>query len=314
MVSEIQLEKEAKPLSAMELTEAIGDRDIRIKGFETHSKASESYVLLAIRGKEWQVPYFYRRTNLFIDSTQKLVDYIKERKPFLNAKSVKKFQSRMQKGIEELFGAKSTVTLPGFKKLLAKCGNWVLNTELFPPPNPQRRIQDLKEKGFTISTKSEGKKTYHMLLPFDIVKAPTYETFSSKTRKSIFAALDGMDAYNNKSAGRSVLPDHKFPEIRWDKDTPVSNEELTEDEMRQKFQLVPEAINQQKREVCRKCFQMGHRGTFFGIDFFYSGDGDWPANVAKNGKEAESGCVGCFWYDMAAWRTALNDLIKKRKK
>lgn len=151
-----------------------------------------------------------------------------------------------------------------------------------------------------------------MLLPFDIVKAPTYEKLPTKVRKAIFAALDGKDAYNDKPVDRSALPDHKFPEIRWTADTAESNNGLSEDEMRDKFQLVPESVNQAKREVCRACFQSGNRGTFAGIDFFYKGDRKWPSGTPTRGKAAEPGCVGCFWYDMAAWRKALNELIRNK--
>ena len=218
----------------------------------------------------------------------------------------------MKSQLGVLFGAQSTVTLPIFKKLLARCGEWVWNKE-FTSSNPQRRIQDLKEMGFTLVTKMEEKKTYHMLLPFDIVKAPTYETIPAKVRKAIFSALDNIDAYNDKPVDRSALPDHKFPEIRWKADTPESNDNLNEDEMREKFQLVPEFVNQAKREVCRKCFQTGRRGKFSGIDFFYKGDELWPKEVPQMGKDAEIGCIGCFWYDMMAWRKALNKLVKEQK-
>ena len=163
-------------------------------------------------------------------------------------------------------------------------------------------------------TKIEDKVTYHMLMPFDIVKAPTYETMPPKVRKAIFEALNKVDAYTNKQAEQSALPDHKFPEIRWTSETAVSNERLTAEEMRNKFQLVPERINQTKREVCRKCFQTGCRGTLLGINFFYKGNSEWPSNVPKMGSDAEVGCVGCFWYDMAEWRKALNKIIGKNKK
>lgn len=98
-----------------------------------------------------------------------------------------------------------------------------MSNKAFNSTNTQRRIQDLKENGFTLSTKIEDKITYHMLMPFDIVKAPTYETIPPKVRKAIFEALGKIDAYTNKLAERSTLPDHKFPEIRWNSETAPSN-------------------------------------------------------------------------------------------
>ena len=325
MTTETLLNNGTERLTAEELTMMVGDRDINVCGFWTHTKASESYVIVSVKNgsalKEWYVPYVYRRTNTSIDTKQQLAEYIKFRKPLLTSRCVDDFKRTTKRHIGKLFGAQSTVTLPIFKKLLKNCGEWVWNNELptsnpkrRKSSNPQRRIQALKELGFTIATKMEDQNTYHMLLPFDIVKAPTYETIPTKTRKAIFAALSGLDAYRGKTVDRSALPDHKFPEIRWTTETPESNENLTEEEMRAKFQLVQESVNQAKREVCRGCFQTGVRGKFAGIDFFYEGGERWPTDIPTTGKEAEEGCVGCFWYDMTAWRVALNKFIKENKR
>ncbi len=78
-----------------------------------------------------------------------------------------------------------------------------------------------------------------------------------------------------------------------------------------KFQIVPESVNQMKREVCRKCFKSGFRGKLNGINFFYAGGPTWDKSVPKVGKMAEKGCVGCFWYDMLAWRKTLNERLEQ---
>ena len=319
MTTETLLNNRTERLTAEELTMMVGDRDIRISGFWIHTKATESYVLVSVREdsswKEWYVPFVYRRTNTFIDSKRDLAEYVKSRKTLLTSRRVAAFKQTMKRQMGKLFGAQSTVTLPIFRKLLKNCGEWVWNKEkeFITSSNPQRRIQVLKESGFTLATKMEDKKTYHMLLPFDVVKAPTYETIPTKIKKAIFSALGRIDAYRGKPVDRSALPDHKFPETRWTTETPESNENLTEAEMRAKFQLVQESVNQAKREVCRGCFQTGLRGKFAGIDFFYKGGERWPSDIPPRGKEAEAGCVGCFWYDMAAWRKALNKFIKENK-
>ena len=307
MDKEIWLNQETEKLTAEELTMLVGDADIKVIGFSTHRKASEAYVIISAKDgnvwNEWYIPYEYRRTNTFIDSAADLAQYIISKKEFLSAVNIENYKKALKRQTSNLFGKRAKVTSGIFKKLLNDCGKWVC-TNLFKNNNPQRRIQDIKERGFTLSTKIERKMTYHMLLPFDIVKAPTYETIPEKVRDAIFKALGNFDAYGNKPVGRSALPDHKFPEPRWAAGTAESNEGLTEEEMRKKFQLIPENANQTKREVC---------GTFAGIEFFYKGDANWPANIPKTGKVAEAGCVGCFWYDMTAWRTALNQLIKGAK-
>lgn len=109
------------------------------------------------------------------------------------------------------------------------------------------------------------------------------------------------------------MPDHKFPEIRWEAGVEESNEGLSALDMQIKFQLVPEWVNQAKREVCRKCFQTGIRGKLNGIDYYYHGDEKWPSNAPTTGVAAKAGCVGCFWYDMMKWRENLNKLISVHK-
>ena len=309
---EVLLENGTKSVSKEEVTFAISDGQTSVRGFYVHSKASEKYVVVSFgvgnHPKEWVIPYQYRRTNLFIDDLPSLVKLIKDSKPMLNSDGVASFK-RMISGKEtEYFGAGATVTIPIFQLLLMNCGEWVWNKN-FHNENPQRRVQDIKETGFTIATKFEGRTTYHMLLPFPQVKSFSYETIPSAIRKKIFAAHNGINAYTAEPASTSCLPDHKFPEIRWDKDTPVSNEDLSHQEMIDKFQIVPESINQAKREVCRKCFQSGIRGKLNGINFFYKGTGQWDASIPRIGKQAEDGCVGCFWYDMLAWRKALHERI-----
>ena len=295
------------------ITAHIDDSQISVIGFAEHSKASEKYVVaeysFGVAKKVWYVPYYYRRTNLFIDTEEELVELLKDSKQYLCPETIRQYKSTITKELPNLFGAGSDVTRPIFEMLLENCGEWVCNMD-FNNVNSQRRIQDIKEMGFTLATKWEGRKTFHLLLPFPQQVAPTYETIPTPIRKRIIQALNNIDAFSGKQASISILPDHKFSEIRWDKNTPVSNDNLSEREMREKFQLVPERINQMKREVCRKCFHTGDRGKLNEIDFFYAGNAKWDSRIPKVGKEAEAGCVGCFWYDMTAWRNALNQFIR----
>lgn len=308
----VELENGTKKEDVVSITAAINDSDIRVTGFCAHTKASEKYVVATFnmdgRKRIWVIPYQYRRTDTFIDTKQEMVSLLRECKPKFAARHIDAFKHQMKARLSELFGENAVVTRPIFEMLLGNCGNWILNKN-FDNSNSQRRIQDIKETGFTIATKLEGRKTFHMLLPFPPVKSATYETIPLTVRKRIFKVHGGINAYTGELATLSCLPDHKFPEIRWDKDTPASNENLTHEEMREKFQIVPENINQMKREMCRKCFQYNKRGMLNGIKFFYAGNENWDSSIPKRGKKAESGCVGCFWYDMLAWRKALNQKL-----
>ena len=310
----VALEDGTKMVSAESLTAAVGDPDIRVIGFCANTKASELFAVVSYAdGKDaptWYVPYQYRRTDVFVDSVDEMVSFLKAAKNRLNRKYVIAYKERMGKAIYEHFGKGASVTVPIFKKLLDKCGAWVWNKD-FDNENPQRRIQDIKESGFTIATRFYERRTYHMLLPFDPVRTATYETIPSAVRRMIFKVHEGINSYTGEPASISCLPDHKFPELRWDKHTPESNRNLSEQEMREKFQVIPENINQMKRETCRKCFKSGVRGKLNGINFFYAGGPTWDKSVPKVGKSAERGCVGCFWYDMLAWRAALNKALEK---
>lgn len=88
---------------------------------------------------------------------------------------------------------------------------------------------------------------------------------------------------------------------------------MTDQEIRDKFQLLSNQRNQQKREVCRNCFQTGKRGTIYGIDYFYKGTDTWDSTIPQKGKAAEQGCIGCPWYDIDRWRQELNSLIKIKR-
>lgn len=117
-----------------------------------------------------------------------------------------------------------------------------------------------------------------------------------------------------KTGSGNLLPDHKFSEIRWDKDTKdVNADDMTDEEIKAKFQLLSNQRNEQKREACRRCVLSGKRQCPFGIKYFYKGDEDWDPNIPQKGKEAEAGCVGCGWYDIEKWRQKLNKQLEEDK-
>ena len=138
-----------------------------------------------------------------------------------------------------------------------------------------------------------------------------YEVWTPKLRARILKVLRNYDAFEGKQITRHLLPDHKFPEIRWDSETREENPDyMTDVVIRKKFQLLSNQRNQEKREVCRRCYQDGARGTPFGINFFYEGGPTGPNGIPCRGRAAEQGCIGCGWYDLQAWRDALNKSFK----
>jgi len=201
---------------------------------------------------------------------------------------------------------------------LAKDFNWCCVSCTLPRnPNWARRIQAIKGFGYTLATNTKRRcetcrknKTHIILLPLKRGGITGYETWTPKLRSRIVDLLGSFDAFEAKKK-EGLLIDHKFPEIRWDANTKRDSlEGITDNQIRQDFQLLSNQRNQQKREVCRNCFQTGERGVIYGIPFFYEGKDTWDPSVPATGKAAEKGCIGCGWYDINTWRSELNKRLK----
>lgn len=288
-------------------------------GREVNTKASEEYVHVVFNYPDanfkWDgwVPVEYRRTGLSIsrDDTDGLFDYLNgiyaQMHPS-NYTSWKREQDRYWRT------TRSRETKDIFY-ILAD-GVWHCRNCEITNPNFARRIQDLKEFGYTIATHinyhcpvcGNNRSTRLILLPIKRVELAGngYETWSPALRSRIIRVLGGVDVYED-APSRSCLPDHKFSEIRWGDDTKAENPaDMTDDEIKNKFQLLSNQRNQQKREVCRNCYQTGQRGTIYGIPFYYQGGPQWDAEIPIRGKAAERGCIGCPWYDIERWRKELS--------
>lgn len=296
------------------LKSCLSKTDIEVLEIEEHSKASENYVAIVFHDKptkyKWSglIPYYYRRTGLFIETEKELADYLQKIKSYFKKAAIRKWIANEKKLWKKEFKGK-TVTKPFFDEL-AKL-KW---TSKFPPnDNPQRRIQDIKELGYTMSTRRNGRKTERLLVPIPRGAKTGYETFTEAFKQKAIEVLEYLNSYELNSANKAgLLPDHKFPEIRWDEKTREENpDEMSDDEIKNKFQLLDNQRNQQKREVCRKCFQTGKRGILFGIKFFHKGDENWSTDIPKVGKNAEKGCHGCGWYDIQKWREELNKIVNE---
>lgn len=287
-----------------------------------HAKASERYVDVVFQypdtGDSWEgsVPIEYRRTGLFAEAPEEVATVIQSAYDAMHPSR----RVRWLRAQERFWAQHKRVITQAFFDAL-KTFKWTCVSCTLPKnPNWARRVQDIKELGYTIATDTRrfcnscGKNTTQLILiALPRGAATGYETWDELTKNRILAVLGYFDAYENRFArSYSLLPDHKFPEIRWDVTTRGENpRDMSDEEIRAKFQLLTNQRNQQKREVCRMCFQTGWRGTPFGIFFFVQGNEYWPSNVPPVGKEAEQGCVGCGWYDLAMWREELNKYLKR---
>ncbi len=276
-----------------------------------HSKASEEFVEVEFNypglGKlNWSVPIKYPRAGLDLDDEDAIQAHVSA--VFEAAHPTNREQWRKDQA--EYWGKSSApVTKPIFD-IMARDFAWLSYSDMSGSSNPARRIQDLKEMGYTIATRRlKGRGYEFMLLPVPRHGESGYEWWSGALRSKIVRILGGIDAYEGRPGNsKALLPDHKFPEARWDEATRRDTlEHLTEAEISRDFQLVTNQRNQQKREVCRRCLQTGQRGYPFGIPYYYVGSVVWPAGVPKRGKAAEAGCLGCGWYDLQAWRSSIID-------
>lgn len=288
---------------------------IAVHSFWHHSKASEKYLDVTFsypRKKcRFGIPIEYRRTGLSLETADEVKDYLSTAYEYCNPAKWAEWKKEQARFWDAKPGAK--VTRPFFDALLTF--EWTCKECQLPQNgNWARRTQDIKEFGYTFATKRVrcirkcGKSTTHLqLVPIPRLGAHGYETWSPELRTRIVSVLDGYDAFEGrKIKADSLLPDHKFPEIRWDHDTKRSSlQHLTDDGIQNDFQLISNQRNQQKREACRACYQSGNRGYPLGIKFFYTGIAQWPDKVPKRGKKAEAGCDGCGWYDLEKWRQCL---------
>lgn len=113
-----------------------------------------------------------------------------------------------------------------------------------------------------------------------------------------------------KRQSHELIIDHRFPMERWGAIEEKNDPEMSEDEIKRKFQLLKKDSsgnhNLLKSRACEFCMKNHKRGTPLGIRFYYQGKQEWPTSIPQKGKGAENGCIGCGWYDFMQWREALN--------
>lgn len=296
------------------LQELLKATNIYVHEFIDNNKASETYVRTTFvqnDGFRWNtvVPYVDRRAGLSIESEEELAEYLVSIKPYFAKKAMASWKKQeLQRG---LIGG--SVTPLFFNVLLS----FKEEFEKFPTnPNSARRIQDIKDAGYTLASvpRPKGLKGYNrILLPLPLHAEMGYETFTPQFKARVIRLLKERNAFEARvTAKKALIPDHKFSEVRWDDETKAENSmDMTDEEIIQKFQLLDNQRNQQKREICRRCFQEGTRGTIYGIQYFYKGNEKWDKNIPETGKDAEKGCEGCPWYDIELWRTKLNEKLVK---
>jgi hypothetical protein len=291
----------------------------------SHTKASEVYLSVTYEYPgsviiDWDVPIEYRRTGThLLESTDEEMDeFLTNVGEICNPANWNAWKSE-QDIFWDTEKSNSAVTRKFFDALSNEFAWCSVQSDFPANPNWARRTQDLKELGYTIATKTmldsktQQNCTHLQLLPLPRYGVTGYETWSPKLRSRIVSVLNNFDVYEaRKVSNDSLLPDHKFPEIRWDTTTKRDSlEDLSEQDIIDDFQLITNQRNLQKREACRACYQTGVRQFPMGINHFYSGSRDWPIEVPIRGPEAKKGCFGCGWFDLEQWRQSINKKLSE---
>lgn len=177
------------------------------------------------------------------------------------------------------------------------------------------RIKALKERhGYHIATKKMPcpvcqEQTFHDLLlrlprqATNITRRYNIPASTKRRVKELYQYRDVCFDERYPETSTTLVVDHKFPSTRWAAGETPNYPNATDDELRQKFQLLSNETNLQKERYCKRCFAEGIRGDFFGIKWYPVGTDQW--NGANNSDE--NGCIGCPWYDMESWKQQFNE-------
>lgn len=179
---------------------------------------------------------------------------------------------------------------------------------------PPARIKALKTIGYIIGSKRKfcstcDKKTMHDIL---VMLPPIANRFShgnelrkpmsDQLKKRIKRLFGNVEiCFNIRRSDIELIVDHKFPSQRWDRPESDNPNNMSDEAIQKKFQLLSNQTNMWKSRYCDSCVATGRRGVFMGINWYYEGDEIWRGESPYD----ERGCHGCPWYDLSLWKTKL---------
>lgn len=295
----------------------MSDNNIQLKGIIYNKRASEIYVEVSFEEREtYLIPISGHRYDFFVDisSNDSILAYVESLSEYFLRERVEEWYSNLELLYCELLSKRQLDFLKEMASPEGVCRYCSLVYK--ESPNPQATVRDLKDKGFYICTvqryceKADKLKTYDFLTPIPPHSlSKRTENIPEETRRQVKRIYHSKDAYSGRT-DNSILPDHKFPEIRWGENPELSdNKDLSDIEAKAKFQPLSNRFNLMKKEACKKCFAEHIRQYPYGIKFYYQGAERWDDSIPYTGRGAEAGCVGCGWYDLLKWKEELNNKI-----
>lgn len=194
---------------------------------------------------------------------------------------------------------------------------WHCGKHELPGTQPAKAIQIIRQHGYDIENKTilcstcRDKTVHRRLISLEPTNVPINRlALSPKLRKRVLDLYRNTESVTLREETPNLLEvDHRFPQVRWSQ--PESfNEDMSDDELKKRFQLLTRANNLWKSRYCERCKESNMRGTFIDIKYFYKGSATWDAKIPA---DDERGCEGCFWYSPELWRESLNQLIQKER-
>ena len=124
----------------------------------------------------------------------------------------------------------------------------------------------------------------------------TYGDYIMRIESKIYNTLKNGDVYfytNTKISGIFEV-DHKKPFFNEEQD--INIKDLTDEEIKNEYQLLTPDHNKLKDKQCRKCVKNKKRPPFLGKKYWYAG-----------GENFTGSCVGCGYYDGIKWTEEFNN-------
>ena len=101
-----------------------------------------------------------------------------------------------------------------------------------------------------------------------------------KLAKKIKTILKFEEAlFLRKMMPKELEVDHKFPQVRWNRNEDENKTDMSEKEIKDKFILLTRSNNLLKSRHCEKCYKTGNRGYFPGIYFWFKGAQIWDKKL-----------------------------------
>ena len=198
--------------------------------------------------------------------------------------------------------------LKEFKKYV---GKWTCSLHASNSVMPAGVFREVKKRGYVFEEVWPNRWAKEMFCPVCNRMTTHYKLLNTEpvlsrqirlsitpsARKRTLILFDNRDAFTGATISSVAEIDHKVPWTRLEGDIDLGT--LSDDEIRDNFQLLTREHNLLKDRACSRCKKENIRPPFLEIPFWYEGDEHYCGS-----------CLGCGWYDGVEWRKAICKIIK----